>query len=148
MALSLIFRIMQSNFPIRSKSNSEKETSSQLNQEILIMYLFTVIKETYDEHPILTTLMAGGIVAGVSYISAPTIAATLGAKGFLGVTASGTVISTLKGAALVKASLAAIGGGAVSAGGAGVVGGTAVITVTGGAVGGGATVATRKLMQD
>ncbi|MEI6057143.1 MAG: DUF726 domain-containing protein [Lentisphaerota bacterium] len=80
-------------------------------------------------------LITGGIVAGVvitplAYLAAPSLAAALGSLGILGEAATGTAISTLSGAALTSASLAAIGPG-------GVAGGLAIITATGSALGGG-----------
>jgi hypothetical protein len=92
-------------------------------------------------------LCAGGaiIAAPFALAAAPVIATTLGAAGALGTTATtGTVIATLKGAILTKASLAAIGNGALIAGGGGMTGGTAVITTAGAAVGATASAAIRK----
>jgi len=60
----------------------------------------------------------GGVVvfAPLSILAAPTIASTLGGLGVLGTASTGTIISTLGGAALTSASLAAVGGGTVIAG--------------------------------
>ncbi len=72
-----------------------------------------------------------GLIGGVVGLAcAPVLAATAGALGLLGATATtGVAISSLSGIALTNASLAAIGGGALSVGGAGISGGTAIITV-------------------
>lgn len=74
-----------------------------------------------------------GLLGGVvSLVCAPVLAATVGALGLLGATATtGVAISSLSGIALTNASLAAIGGGALSIGGAGMVGGTALIATSG-----------------
>lgn len=64
--------------------------------------------------------------------AAPAVAARLGIMGVLGTASTGTAISTLSGAALESASLAAIGGGALTAGGAGMAGGVAAVTAVGG----------------
>ncbi len=80
-------------------------------------------------------LIAGGIVAGtavfapVALLAAPGIASALGATGLLGAAGTGTAISTLSGAALTSASLAALGPG-------GMAGGVAFLTAIGGALGG------------
>ncbi|MBY8095593.1 DUF726 domain-containing protein [Vibrio fluvialis] len=77
----------------------------------------------------------GGIVAGVavfgplSYIAAPAIASSLGSLGLLGAASTGTAISSLSGAALTSASLAALGPG-------GMAGGVAFVSAIGGALGG------------
>jgi len=61
--------------------------------------------------------ITGGVLLGVAvfcplaYLAAPGIASALGALGLLGAAGTGTAISTLGGAALTSASLAAIGGG-------------------------------------
>lgn len=79
--------------------------------------------------------IAVGMVAGaavfcpVAYFAAPGIASALGAAGFLGAAGTGTAISTLSGAALTSASLAALGPG-------GVAGGIAFISAAGAALGG------------
>ena len=79
--------------------------------------------------------IAGGIVAGaavfcpVAYLAAPGIASALGAAGLLGTASTGTVISTLSGAALTSASLAALGPG-------GMAGGVAFVSAAGAALGG------------
>jgi len=69
--------------------------------------------------------LGGALVLGpLALVSAPVIAAAAGAAGLLGTTATaGTVISTLAGASLTNASLAAIGNGALVVGGAGMAGG-------------------------
>ncbi|WJG24390.1 DUF726 domain-containing protein [Vibrio furnissii] len=77
----------------------------------------------------------GGMVAGVavfgplSYIAAPAIASSLGSLGLLGAASTGTAISTLSGAALTSASLAALGPG-------GMAGGVAFVSAIGAALGG------------
>jgi len=79
-------------------------------------------------------MIAGGVVAGVavfcplSYLAAPTVAASLGTTGILGAAGTGTTIATLHGAALTSSSLAAIGGGTMAAG-------TAVVTAAGAGLG-------------
>ena len=78
--------------------------------------------------------ITGGMIAGVavfcpiSYLVAPGIASAIGATGILGAASTGTAISTLSGASLASASLAAIGPG-------GVYGGIALISATGAALG-------------
>ena len=62
-------------------------------------------------------------------MAAPALASALGSLGLLGAAGTGTAISTLSGAALTSASLAAIGP-------AGMAGGMAIITATGAALGG------------
>jgi hypothetical protein len=74
------------------------------------------------------TLGGGAIAVPLAVIAAPGIAAALGAWGALGAAGTGTAISTLSGAALTSASLAAIGGGTVA-------GGMAILTATGTALG-------------
>ncbi|WP_281833070.1 DUF726 domain-containing protein [Vibrio nigripulchritudo] len=77
----------------------------------------------------------GGMAAGVavfgplSYIAAPAIASSLGSLGLLGAASTGTAISSLSGAALTSASLAALGPG-------GMAGGVAFVSAIGGALGG------------
>lgn len=63
-------------------------------------------------------------IAAAPVVAGP-IASAIGSTGLLGTTAAGKVISTLSGAALRKASLAALGGGSVAAGGGGVAAGLA-----------------------
>lgn len=76
---------------------------------------------------------AGGVVVGAALavpaalLSAPAIASTLGAAGFLGAASTGTAISSLSGAALTSASLAALGGSVAT--------GTAVVGAAGAALG-------------
>lgn len=74
--------------------------------------------------------IVGGVVVAAPFalLSAPAIASALGAHGLLGAASTGTTISTLHGAALSSASLAAIGGGTMA-------GGTIVISAAGGALG-------------
>lgn len=76
------------------------------------------------------SLVATGAVTAsiVTFGGAPAIASALGSLGLLGVASTGTAISTLSGAALTSASLAAIGGSMAA--------GTVVITACGGALGG------------
>ncbi|HCG7970880.1 TPA: DUF726 domain-containing protein [Vibrio parahaemolyticus] len=77
----------------------------------------------------------GGMVAGVavfgplSYVAAPAIASSIGSLGLLGAASTGTAISTLSGAALTSASLAALGPG-------GMAGGVAFVSAVGAALGG------------
>jgi hypothetical protein len=79
--------------------------------------------------------VAGGVIGGVavfcpiSYLLAPGFAAMLGSAGMLGAASTGTAISTLSGAALTSASLAAIGPG-------GMTGGVVLLTAAGSALGG------------
>jgi hypothetical protein len=68
------------------------------------------------------------VVAPLAVLAAPGLAAALGSAGMLGAAGTGTAISTLSGAALTSASLAAIGGGAMA-------GGVAVVTAAGAALG-------------
>jgi hypothetical protein len=77
----------------------------------------------------LATGAVGGaaIIGPAALLAAPSIAAALGATGVLGAAGTGTTISTLSGAVLTKASLAAIGGT--------MAGGTAIITASGAALG-------------
>ena len=76
------------------------------------------------------SLVTTGAVAAsiVTFGGAPAIASALGSLGLLGAASTGTAISTLSGAALTSASLAAIGGSMAA--------GTVVITACGGALGG------------
>jgi hypothetical protein len=71
-----------------------------------------------------------GVVAfsAMATPAAPAIASSLGSLGLLGTASTGTVISTLSGAALTSASLAAIGGSMAA--------GAAIITASGAALGG------------
>ena len=79
-------------------------------------------------------------VGTTGFFAAPIIATCLGSLGLLGTTATtGTIISSLSGAALTNASLAALGGGALTAGGFGIAGGTIVVTGASATVGGAAT---------
>ncbi len=94
--------------------------------------------ETIFERESVNVLRAGKIVGGtiagvaifapVAILAAPSLASALGAAGLLGAAGTGTAISTLSGAALANASLAAIGGGTMAAG-------TIVITAAGAALG-------------
>ncbi|RQS60664.1 DUF726 domain-containing protein [Burkholderia sp. Bp8963] len=78
--------------------------------------------------------IAAGTVAGVTVfaplavLAAPAAASALGAVGLLGAAGTGTAISTLSGAALTSASLAAIGGGTM-------MGGVVIVTAAGAALG-------------
>jgi hypothetical protein len=56
------------------------------------------------------------IITPVSWLAAPKLAAWLGSMGLLGAASTGTAISTLHGAALISASLAAIGPGGMAGG--------------------------------
>jgi len=80
----------------------------------------------------------GGAIVTIpfAWLAAPAIASWLGAAGLLGRAAAGTVIAELAGAALTRASLAAIGGSALAAGGGGMALGTVIITAAGAALGG------------
>lgn len=74
---------------------------------------------------------AGGaaLLAPLAALAAPAVAASLGATGLLGAASTGTAIDTLVGAALTRASLAAVGRGF------GMRGGLAVIAAAGAALG-------------
>lgn len=78
--------------------------------------------------------IAAGTIAGVAVVTpfafaaAPALASSLGAAGLLGAAGTGTAISTLSGAALTSASMAAIGGGTM-------LGGLVVVTAAGAALG-------------
>lgn len=78
--------------------------------------------------------IAAGTIAGVAVVTpcafaaAPALASSLGAAGVLGAAGTGTLISTLSGAALTSASMAAIGGGTM-------LGGLVVVTAAGAALG-------------
>jgi len=78
--------------------------------------------------------IAAGTVAGVAVfaplavLAAPALAASLGGLGVLGAAGTGTAISSLSGAALTSASLAAVGGGTM-------VGGGVIVTAAGAALG-------------
>jgi hypothetical protein len=75
-------------------------------------------------------ILGGGLlIAPVAFLTAPGLAAWLGSTGILGAAGTGTLISTLHGAALASASLAAIGP-------AGMLGGSICITAAGAALGG------------
>ncbi|MBC8255788.1 MAG: hypothetical protein H8E85_00580 [Candidatus Marinimicrobia bacterium] len=77
----------------------------------------------------ITLITAGTLAIGLTGgLAAPAIAASFGAAGLLGAAGTGTVISTLSGAALTSASLAAIGTGTVASG-------TLVLTTTGAVIG-------------
>jgi hypothetical protein len=109
-----------------------------------------VVTDFIDENP--KTSIAIGVLAGIATagVAAPAIAASIGATGALGATASGTVIAGLEGAALSSASLAALGGGSIAAGGAGMAGGTCVVAAGGGVLAGGVSaggVATTKALK-
>jgi pimeloyl-ACP methyl ester carboxylesterase len=69
------------------------------------------------------------LVTPIAWASAPSIAASLGSVGVLGAAGTGTAISSLSGAALSSASLAAVGMGY------GVAGGAAVLTAAGAGLG-------------
>lgn len=74
-------------------------------------------------------LLGGAVLGPFAWLAAPGVAAALGSLGILGAAGTGTAISTLSGAALVSASLAAIGPG-------GVAGGVACLVAAGAALGG------------
>ncbi|MEC4723312.1 DUF726 domain-containing protein [Noviherbaspirillum sp. CPCC 100848] len=75
-------------------------------------------------------VVAGAAILGpVGMMAAPGVATALGGLGVLGAAGTGTTISTLSGAALTSASLAAVGGGSMAAG-------SAVLAAVGGALGG------------
>jgi hypothetical protein len=79
---------------------------------------------------IVAGMVAGAVVfCPVAYWAAPGIASALGATGLLGAASTGTVISTLSGAALTSASLAALGPGGMAAG-------MAFVSAVGAALGG------------
>lgn len=73
-------------------------------------------------------IVSAGAVATGAWIAAPWAASTLGSLGLLGAAGTGTAISSLSGAALSSASLAAIGPG-------GMAGGVGVLTAAGAALG-------------
>ena len=74
-------------------------------------------------------VVATTVVCSVTgYIFAPAFASVLGAWGFLGKASTGIAISSLHGAALTNASLAAVGGGAISSGGGGMFAGKLLIS--------------------
>ena len=76
-----------------------------------------------------TVLGSALVFAPLSFLAAPALAASLGSAGLLGAAGTGTAISTLHGAALTSASLAAVGGGY------GVAGGMVLVTAAGAALG-------------
>lgn len=82
---------------------------------------------------------AAVVTGGAAFAVAPTIAGVIGATGLLGPASTGTAISTLAGAVLESASLAAIGGGAAAAGGGGMVAGAQVLAASGAVIGAGAS---------
>jgi hypothetical protein len=84
----------------------------------------------------LTGFMVGtvAVIVPTAIISAPGIAASLGAAHLLGTASTGTAISALHGAALANASLAKFGLGALAAGGFGTAGGVIVISAAGAAM--------------
>ena len=122
------------------------------------MGLFDFVSDFFDDPvdficenkgKIIGTVALGVLTGGTAYLAAPAIATTAGGLGLLGSTATtGTAISSLSGAALTNASLAACGGGALSAGGAGMAGGTAVIAGTGAAAGAGSAAGASALIDD
>jgi len=94
--------------------------------------MFGLLEDMWDyacENPIKTVLLVGGTAVTIASIMTPAgpIAATIGKAGFLGNTAKGIRISQLTGAALQKASLAAIGNGTVASGGGGIAAGIETI---------------------
>lgn len=72
-------------------------------------------------------LATAAIITPAAILSAPAMASALGTAGVLGAAGTGTAISSLSGAALTSASLAALGGS--------VAGGTMVVTAAGTALG-------------
>ena len=98
------------------------------------------VSDFVEEHPVATSLVLTAATGGAAaWAGAGTIAAALGSTGILGSTATtGTVISSLSGAAATNASLAALGGGALSVGGGGMAVGTAVVAGAGATAGGAA----------
>ena len=99
------------------------------------------------KHNVAVICVGGAIIAApIALAAAPVIAASLGAVGILGTTATtGTVISGLSGVVLTNASLAAIGNGALIVGGGGMAGGIAVIGTAGAAAGAGVGAATKSI---
>jgi hypothetical protein len=88
-----------------------------------------------DKYNLLKAGAIGGITVATiatagtfAYYAAPAIAASLGTTGALGAAGTGTIISRLSGAALINASLAAIGPG-------GMAGGVGVLCAAGSALG-------------
>jgi len=89
------------------------------------------------ENPVKSLLVVaiGVTTGGAALTAAGPIAAMVGATGALGAASTGTAIGTLKGAALVSASLAKIGGGALAVGGGGMATGATVVGGVGAATG-------------
>ena len=102
--------------------------------------------EFVSENPGTALLTVGATVAsaGLGLAAAPAIASMAGSAGILGMASTQTAISTLSGAALTNASLAAIGGGALAVGGGGIAAGTAVIGAAGAVTGAASSVVAAK----
>ena len=100
---------------------------------LLFMAAPTIVVGLKSKNPTKTIACLGvtAVACAAFTVAAPAIATTLGALGVLGATSSGTLISTLKGAALTKAALATLGGGSIAAGGAGIAGGVTTIATAG-----------------
>lgn len=107
---------------------------SSLGRQLEDIKHFKEIFERDSTNLLRVAKIAGGTAAGaviltpLALVAAPGLAGALGSAGFLGAAGTGTAISTLSGAALTNASLAAIGGGAMA-------GGVAVVTAAGAALG-------------
>ena len=102
--------------------------------------------DTVKDNPVKTLATVGMVAAGAAtFFYAPPIAVAIVAKCGTATASTGTLISSLSGAAATNASLAFMGGGAVSAGGFGMAGGTAAVTAIGTAVGGAAGGAISKI---
>ncbi|WP_139311621.1 hypothetical protein [Desulfovibrio sp. DV] len=92
--------------------------------------------DTIKENPIKSAAAAGMIAAGTAaFIFAPPLGVAIVAQVGTATASTGTLISTLSGAAATNASLAYLGCGALAAGGSGIAGGTAAITVGGAVLG-------------
>jgi hypothetical protein len=108
---------------------------TKLDMKLACLSEFDKIRTRRRIHLKRVANIAGGIISGAaifgpfSFIAAPSLAAALGSAGLLGAASTGTAISSLSGAALVSASLAAIGPG-------GVTGGVILLTAAGSALGG------------
>ncbi|WP_321839394.1 DUF726 domain-containing protein [Paraburkholderia bannensis] len=106
----------------------------RLNMKIDDLSKFAELFERDSVNLMRVGKIAAGTAAGVTVfaplalLAAPALAASLGAAGLLGAAGTGTAISTLSGAALTSASLAAIGGGTM-------MGGVVLVTAAGAAMG-------------
>lgn len=93
--------------------------------------------DVVKENPIKTVAVAGMAVAGAAaFVFAPPLAAVIVSQIPTATASTGTLISTLSGAAATNASLAYLGGGALAAGGGGMATGTVAVTTIGTFAGG------------